>query len=195
MQQNGPLDPHPKLVREEHAIVLDFLPHGYPFDPTPSHRKNPIIQAIGRDRFVLLELVAKKEAFVQPLQEVYIGEGKRDQVNHVAGRIALEKLTSTAKTELEFVIKDIIKKREADFVQFFNTAHPLSLRVHQLEMLPGLGKKHLWEILDARQDRPFVSFADLRERVKLMPDPEKMLLRRILNEIAGKEKHPLFTDV
>ena len=46
--------------REEFAIVLDFLPHGYPFDSRPAHRKTPIAQAMGQNHFVLLEVVPKK---------------------------------------------------------------------------------------------------------------------------------------
>ena len=65
--------------KEEHAVVLDFLPNGYANDPRPSHRKTAIAQAIGKQHFVLLELVPKKEVFLQPYQEVYTGEGKRDE--------------------------------------------------------------------------------------------------------------------
>ena len=48
-------------AKEENAIVLDFLPNGYPFDNKPSFRKSAIAQAIGKDHFVLLELIPKKE--------------------------------------------------------------------------------------------------------------------------------------
>ena len=61
--------------KEEVAIVLDFLPNGYPFDKRPSHRKTAIAQALGKEHFVLLELVPKKDVFLQPYEEVYIGEG------------------------------------------------------------------------------------------------------------------------
>jgi putative nucleotide binding protein len=181
--------------KEEHAIVLDFLPHGYPFDPRPSHRKTPIVQAIGTAHFTLLELVPKPGVFLQPLQEVYIGEGKRDQIHHIVGKLGVDRLTATAKTELEFVIKDIVHKSEQRFVDFINKAMPLTTRMHQLELLPGVGKKHMWEIIEAREAKPFASFADLKERVKLMPDPEKAIIRRILAELAGTEKHRVFVDV
>ncbi|MEM4264092.1 MAG: DUF655 domain-containing protein [Candidatus Woesearchaeota archaeon] len=184
-----------KPLKEESAIVIDFLPHGYPFDKRPSHRKSPIVQAIGKSRFVLLELVPKKDVFLQPYEEVYIGEGKRDKIHHIVGKLPVNKLTATAKTELEFVIKDLIKKNEPKFVQFFNTAKSLTTRMHQLELIPGLGKKHMWEILEKRDEKPFESFKDLKERVKLMPDPEKSILKRILNEIEGKEKHCIFVDI
>ncbi|MBW2978604.1 DUF655 domain-containing protein [Candidatus Woesearchaeota archaeon] len=184
-----------KQMKEEFAVVLDFLPHGYPFDKRPSHKKNPVVQAIGKSRFVLLELVPKKDVFLQPYEEVYIGEGKREKIHHIMGKLPLDKLTATAKNELDYVIKDIVKKNEKKFVGFFNAAQPLTTRMHQLELIPGLGKKHMWEILEKRKTEPFSSFKELKNRIKLLPDPEKAIIKRVLNEICGKEKHKLFVDV
>ena len=182
-------------TKEEIAIVLDFLPNGYPYDERPMYMKTPIAQALGKERFILLELVPKKGMHLVPFEEVYIGEGKREKIHHILGKINVEKLTATAKSELEFVIKDIIKKDEKKFIEFFNKAQPLSTRMHQLELLPGLGKKHMWQILEARDENPFESFADLKNRVKLLPDPEKAVQRRISQELEGNEKHRLFVDV
>jgi len=182
-------------VREETAVVLDFLPHGYPFDNRPSHQKTAIAQAIGKQHFALLELVPKKEIFLQPLQEVYIGEGKRDQIHHIVGKLPMERLTATAKNELDFVIKDIVKQNEKHFVDFFNKSQPLTTRMHQLELIPGLGKKHMWEIIEKRDEKPFESFKDLKARVKLMPDPEKAVMKRIVMELSGTEKHRIFVDL
>ena len=185
-----------KRAKEEVAIVLDFLPNGYPLDPRPSHRKTPIVQVMGKEHFVLLELVPKKEAgAMSPGEEVYIGEGKRDKIHHILGKLPVNKLTATAKSELEFMIKDIVEKNQIRFIEFFNKAQPLSTRMHQLELLPGLGKKHMWEILEARDQKLFADFKDLKERVKLMPDPEKAVIRRIMQELAGEEKHRIFVDL
>lgn len=182
-------------VREETAIVLDFLPHGYPFDTRPSHKKTAIAQAIGKQHFVLLELVPKKDVFLQPLQEAYIGQGKREQIHHIAGRLPFERLTVTAKNELDFVLHDIVKQNEKTFVNFFNKAQPLTTRMHQLELIPGLGKKHMWEIIEKREEKPFLSLNDIKERVRLMPDPEKAVMKRIMQELTGQEKHRVFVDV
>jgi putative nucleotide binding protein len=183
-----------KMQKEEIAIVLDFLPNGYPFDDRPMFRKTAIAQAIGKEYFSLLELVPKKEVNLQPNEEVYIGEGKRDKIHHIMGKIPFEKLTQTAKQELEFIIRDIVEKNEKKFIEFFNKAQPLSTRMHQLELLPGLGKKHMWEIIEVRKEKPFESFADIKSRVKLMPDPEKVIVKRIMNEIMGIEKHRVFVE-
>jgi len=181
--------------REQTAIILDFLPNGYPFDTRPSHRKTAIAQAIGKDHFTLLELVPKPDVFLQPYEEVYIGEGKRDKVHHINGKIALDKLTTTARAELDFVIKDVIIKNEARFVEFFNKAQPLTTRMHSLELIPGFGKKHMWEVIERRDEKPFANFKDMRERCRLLPDPEKALTKRVLNELSGTEKHVIFVDV
>ncbi|MFH1641312.1 MAG: DUF655 domain-containing protein [Nanoarchaeota archaeon] len=178
--------------REETVIVLDFLPHGYPFDERPMHVKTPIAQAIGKEHFVLLELVPKKSIHLQPYEEVYIGEGKREKIHHIIGKLTLDQLTETAKKEVRYIIEELLKKDPQRYIDFYNNAQPLSTRMHQLELLPGLGKKHMWEILEARKDKKFESFEDIKSRVKLMPDPEKSILKRIMLELTGKEKHKLF---
>ncbi|MBL7051180.1 DUF655 domain-containing protein [Candidatus Woesearchaeota archaeon] len=179
-------------AREEIAIVLDFLPHGYPFDKTPSHRKTSIVQAIGKEHLILLELVPKKDITLQIGDEIYIGEGKRDQIHHILGKLEISKLTRTAEEELKYVIEKILDKNQTKFVEFFNKAQPLTTRMHQLELLPGLGKKHMWEIIEERRVEPFKDFDDLKKRVKLMPDPKKVLINRIISEIIKDEKHHLF---
>ncbi|HLC95771.1 MAG TPA: DUF655 domain-containing protein [Candidatus Nanoarchaeia archaeon] len=182
-------------AKEETVIVLDFLQHGYAFDTRPSHLKTAIAQAVGKEHFVLLELVPKKGIHLQPYEEVYIGEGKRDKIHHIMGKLEYEKLSETGKKELEYVVKDLVEKNEPRFVSFFNKAQPLSTRMHQLELLPGLGKKHMWELLEVRKEKDFENFADIKKRVKLMPDPEKAIIKRILLELQGKEKHRVFVDI
>lgn len=185
-------DERQKKTKEEYAIVLDFLPHGYPFEG--SGKKTPIVQALGKEHFTLLELVPKPEVFVQPHEEVYIGEGKREKIHHIIGKLTVERLTSSGKMELEFCVKELALKNEKKFVDFFNVSQPLTTRMHQLELIPGIGKKHMWEIIEKRREKPFTSFQDIRERIKLMPDPEKSIIKRIIAEISGKEKHNLFVD-
>ena len=181
-------------VKEEHVVVLDFLPHGHPFDTRPAHVKTPIAQAIGKNHFILLELVPKKGVFLQPLQEVYTGEGKRDEIHHIFGKIEYDKLTQTAKNELDHVIKDLVKNHEEKFINFFNKAGPINMRRHQVELLPGIGKKHMWELLEKRKEKEFLNFEDIKERVKLLPDPEKVVIRRIISELKGSDKYKIFVE-
>lgn len=180
--------------KEEQAIVLDFLPNGYPFDTKPIHLKTSIAQALGKENFTLLELVPRKGVFLQPFEEVYIGESKRDHIHHIVGKIVVGKLTQTAHAELVHAVEKIVKTQEARFVEFYNKAQPVSTRMHVLEMLPGVGKKHMWEIIEERRVEPFKSFEDMKTRVKLMPDPVQTIVKRIVSELEGKEKHFLFVD-
>lgn len=182
-----PLSTSPK---EEKAIVLDYLEHGYPLDHAPV--KSSVAQALGLDHLTLLEVIPKKGIFLQPHEEVYIGEGKREKIHHIKGRIPAQKLTSTAHSELKHVVEEIVTRDEQKFIEFFNKAQPLSTRMHQLELLPGLGKKHMGEILQARKQKLFENFEDLKKRVKLLPNPKMVVVKRILSELEGKEKYRVF---
>lgn len=182
-------------IREEHAVVLDYLRHGYSEDSRPFHKKEPIVQAIGKDHFTLLELVPAPSAALKPHDEVYIGEGKRDKISYIKAGLPMLKLTQTARTELPFVIERMVDKNEERFVEFFNKAGPISLRAHQLELLPGVGKRHAKEILAERQSRPFVNFDDIKKRVSAVPDPRKAVVQRILAELEGKDRYRLFVRV
>lgn len=180
---------------EEKAIVLDYLKHGYASAQASSNyqSKSAIAQALGIEHLTLLELIPKRDIHLQPMQEVYIGTGKREKIHHTKGRIPHERLTQTAKAELKHAIEKVVIVDEARFIKFFNTAQPLSMRMHQLELLPGLGKKHMWEIIDARKVKPFESFEDIKQRVKLLPDAKGIIIKRIISEIMGNEKYRIFT--
>jgi putative nucleotide binding protein len=178
-------------AKEEVAIVLDFLPNGYALEKQQGYKKTAIVQAIGKTTLLLLEMVPKKDVHLKLGDEVYVGSGKRDHIHHVNGKIPISKLTGTANGELEFVIEDLVKNDPQPFLDFFNNSRPLSMRMHQLELLPGLGKKHMWEIIEERKE-PFTSFDDMKKRVKLLPNPEKIIIKRILKELEGEEKYNLF---
>ena len=108
------------------------------------------------------------------------------------GRCPREKLTETAKVELEKFIEESVKKDEERFVKFFNEAQAINTRLHQFELLPGLGKKHTTAILAAREEKPFESFDDIRQRVQNMPSPEKAVEKRIMEELTEIQRHNLF---
>ncbi|NIA03974.1 MAG: DUF655 domain-containing protein, partial [Nitrospiraceae bacterium] len=123
---------------------------------------------------------------------VYIGEGKRDKVHHILGKISYNRLTETAKTELLYVLMDIIKKNEKKFVDFINNARPITTRMHSLELLPGLGKRRIEEILEERDKKPFESLEGFKSRIKQLPDPEEIFAKRIIEELKEPQKHYLF---
>ena len=102
-------------------------------------------------------------------------------------------LTEVAKNELPSAVSQILKENEAKFVGIFNTASPLNIRMHSLELLPGVGKKHLNAILKARDEKEFTSFKDISERVPLLQDPMKLLTERIIEELKGESRFYMLT--
>jgi len=62
-----------------------------------------------------------------------------------------------------------------------------------LELLPGFGKKHTKEILEAREEKAFESFNDIKGRVKSIPDPKKAIEKRIMEELVVRQRFNLFT--
>ena len=89
--------------KDDYAIILDYLPYGYPI----SGKSLPIAQAIGENSFILLELIPRRGISLSPKEKVYIGPEKRDKVYYIAGRLSREKLTETAKIQLqEFIARD-----------------------------------------------------------------------------------------
>ena len=176
---------------EEYAYILDFLPYPPPSLMGKIKWHGPIAQAIGEDYFTLLELAPKPGVTLQIGERVFIGKGERDKIEKVLRRISYEDLTVTARDELPKIIEQIVTKKEQRFVQFFNEARPITTRLHQLELLKGVGKKLLWEILREREKKPFESFEDIKARTRLS-DPKKAIVERILEELRTRQKYYLF---
>jgi len=176
---------------EEYAYVLDFLPHGRP-GARPGYRAGALVQVIGEEFFTLLEAIAKEGTVLTPSEKVYVGKDARDKITYIIGRIGYDELTSAAKMELAAAIEKIVINRESWFVNFFNTAQAVTPRMHALELIPGIGKKYMWQILDERERNPFRSFEDLQQRANI-PSPAKLVAKRILEELSGEGKYQIFT--
>jgi len=174
--------------KEEYAIILDYLPYGYPLEG----KMMPLAQAIGETNFTLLQLIPRKGVSLQIKEKVYIGEGKRDKIYYIFGRLPPEKLTEGAKFQLSEFVEDVVREREKEFVEFFNNSTAINTRMHQIELLPGYGKKHMKEILGEREKKKFESFEEMKERITSLPDPKSAIAKRIIEEITGKERNRLF---
>ena len=171
------------FARDDYAIVLDFLPRG-----RASGKPEPLAQVLGDKYFGLLEVVVRPGMAVKTGDKIYIGDNDRKEVDHIKPRIGANELTTLAKSEINFAVDKIVKEDEPRFVDFFNKATSLSTRVHQLELLPGIGKKHMWDIIGERKKGPFKDFEDLKNRVKLLPDPRGMIIKRIVEEIENENE-------
>lgn len=181
------------MKKDEYVRVIDYLPKGK--SEIPPHKRKPIAQAIGESYFSLLEIVPREGMSFELDERVYIGEGIRDRVDHIERRIRYDWLTPTAKTELGFVLDKIIKDNEAYFINFYNTASIISTRQHKLECLPRIGKRHRQDILDEREKEPFKSFEDMRNRIRNIPDPGRIIVDKIIEELQGKSKYQLFVPL
>jgi putative nucleotide binding protein len=180
-----------RRMYEEYAYVLDYLPTGRQYQDRHRHIAAPTVQVIGEDYLTLLELELRFGVTVTLHERLYVGKDKRDKVERIVGRIGYDELTATAKVELPVMLEELIRKRESHFVDFFNRAQPMTPRMHALELLPGIGKKSMWHIVDTREKKPFESFSDIQARAGI-PDPTKTIARRIIEELTGESKYRLF---
>lgn len=191
----------PSEKKEENAIILDYLSLGYVQNDMSKFKGKAIAQAIGNDYFTLLELTPKDGIDLEIGETVFIGSGKRDKIGRINGKLNYTNLTATSRIEMDYAIRDIIESQEKKYVEFFNTAGSVSTRLHKLELIPGIGKKHMWKIIEARKEKPFESFEDIKERVPALTDPAGMLVNRVKQELdtttskRGKKKYYLFTNI
>ncbi|MGA8857654.1 MAG: DUF655 domain-containing protein [Candidatus Bathyarchaeia archaeon] len=182
----------PPRLYEEYAYVLDFLQFGRPGTDKPRHLALPTVQVIGETYFTLLEAEIRVGTQANIHERVYIGKERREKINRIIGRISYNDLTANAKAELLPVLEDLIANQEQRFVSFFNNSQAITPRMHALELLPGIGKKSMWQIINAREKKSFTSFKDVHERTNV-GDPVKVVAKRILDELGGEEKYRVFS--
>ncbi len=183
-----------KAEKEEFAYILDYLPYGRSDDSRPMYQKKPLVQGLGEKHFVMMEMIPKENVVPRAQDRVYIGERDRPVIDHVKRRISHNELTHGAQMELPAAIEKIILADEKRFLLFYNEAYPITTRLHMLELLPGIGKKLMWGIIDERKKGKFASFKELVERVKGLHAPEKLIANRVLDELKDENiKYRIFT--
>ncbi len=183
-----------KPEKEDIAYILDYLPYGRSDDSRPMYQKKPLAQGVGEKHFVLMEMATKENVAPKSQDKVYIGEGDRPVIDHVKRRITFNELTHGAQMELPLVIEKIVLTNESRFLSFFNDAYPITTRLHMLELLPGIGKKLMWGVIEEKKKGKFASFKDLVERVKGLHAPEKLIAHRVLDELKDENiKYRIFT--
>ncbi|MEM4662830.1 MAG: DUF655 domain-containing protein [Candidatus Diapherotrites archaeon] len=173
------------IFMEEYALVLDCIYR-------PKAKSSDLMaQVLGKKYFTLLEVIPARQ--LETFETIYVGKEKRDAIVSVKKRISYDDLTGSAKAELEAAIEKIVNEDKKRFLDFYNTSVPISVKMHQLELLPGIGKKHLNQVLTEREKKPFDSFEDIEKRIPLLPNPLKLIVKRILTEITNpNEKYYLF---
>jgi len=174
---------------EEYAYVLDFMSRGK--SAVIKGREGPMVQAIGEERLTLLELLAMENQDFETAEKVKIGKEGREKIVSVLGKLTYEELSPEAKSLLPTVVENLVKENEPKYVAYFNDLQPLTPRLHGLELIPGIGKTFMKEIVDMREKQPFTSFDDVQKRVGLR-EPAKMIAKRIVEELAGDSRVSIF---
>ncbi len=177
-------DTEPEGESADGAVVLDVLPHGRAEDDRPQYEKQPLGYALDTETFALSELVLDGDGGVSIGDRIDTGENAA--VDRARGA-DYDDLPSGARSELEYAVADLVESEERRFVDFYNDAQPITLRLHQLDLLPGIGKKIRNGVLDERKRQPFESFDDLEARVDGLHSPEDTLVERILEELREED--------
>ena len=176
---------------EENAYILDFLPFGKP-GTKGKFRAGAVVQVVGTSYFTLLEANVRAGVTLRPFDKVYVGKESRHDITYILGRVGYDELTANARMELEVAIERIVLDKEKWIVNFFNNAQPVTPRMHALELIPGIGKKFMWDIINSRDRKPYESFEDLQKRVNI-PSPAKLIVKRVIEELSSDSKYRLFT--
>jgi putative nucleotide binding protein len=178
---------------ENFARILDYLPNGRQTER--GFHREPLALALGEDELKLLELVPRPGAVLATGQRVPLTAAPGaapPPIDHVRRRLAYDELTVSARTELTNALEAVVKENAARYLRVFNDAPAVSRRFHLLELLPGIGKKTMQQIVDERGRAPFRSFAEIEERLGLK-SPERLLVARIEQELSGvDDKYRLF---
>jgi putative nucleotide binding protein len=174
-----------KSRKEEYAYVVDVLPPEVALYRLPPKMRrdfpHDVLYAhlVGEDHFALLEVTLKKGASVDIGERVYVGPGTRDKVDKIVRRIRYDDLQPQGRENLRVVVRKIVEQKQEFFIKWINTAGPITLKLHSLELLRGVGKK-----------KPFSSYEDVKQRTGI--DLVDLLTDRILKEIAGEDPYYLF---
>jgi len=118
---------------------------------------------------------------------------KQNKLREVLKKINYQDLTNTSKALIQTILEAEILNYEEDFINFFNNSTSITPRMHSLKLLPGIGQKHMWDILNARNRQKFTTFQDISDRTSLS-HPAKQLALRIVKELKREGiKYYLFS--
>lgn len=178
-----------KKVKFGRAFVIDFYPQGKSLSRQNWDAYDPLAVVISLDSLDFFDVSFSKECSIQVGQLIDLSKLK-GTVKRIT-KISYNELSDSAIECLPSIIKEIVVTTEKRFIRFLNESRPLTTQMHQLQLLPGIGNKRLWQILEARKKKPFSSFEDFMERAGIS-DPSSLFINRILQEIEGSEKYTLF---
>ena len=191
--RGGPRKKKQFIKKFREVVILDLLIHGHPEEDKPSWAKTPIAQVLTFSDFVLYEVKVNKNSTIevqeQKTYEEFINEEK---LKEVLKKIDYNDLTSTSKALIQPILESEVIKYEEEFINFFNNSTSITPRMHALKLLPGVGQKHMWEILETRERQKFGTFQDIADRTSIS-NPTKLIAQRIIKELQRDVKYYLFS--
>ncbi|KKK44618.1 MAG: hypothetical protein Lokiarch_16890 [Candidatus Lokiarchaeum sp. GC14_75] len=191
--QGGPKKKNQFIKKFREIVILDILMHGHLEEDRPSWAKKPIVQVLTFPDFVLYEVVMNKNSNIQ-IQEkgTYESFLREDELREVLKKIDFNDLTSTSKALIQPIIEKEVLNYEEEFINFFNNSSSITPRMHALKLLPGIGQKHMWEIINARDRQKFGTFQDIIDRTSIS-HPSKLISQRIIKELSRDVKYFIFS--
>ena len=191
--RNGPKKKKQFIKKFREVVILDLLIHGHLEEDRPSWAKTPIAQVLTFPDFVLYEVKINKNSDIKVQeQKTYEEFQQEDKLRDVLKKINYDELTSTSKALIQPILEKEVLKYEEEFINFFNNSTSITPRMHALKLLPGIGQKHMWEILDARERQKFGTFQDIADRTSIS-HPTKLIAQRIIKELSRDVKYYLFS--
>jgi putative nucleotide binding protein len=181
-----------KKFRE--VIILDILLHGHPEEDKPSWSKSSLAQVITFPDFVLYEVKINRDSDIKVQEKnTYEEFTRQNKLRDVIKKIDYKDLTSTSKALIQSLLEQEVMNYQDEFINFFNNSTSITPRMHALKLLPGIGQKHMWEILDARNRQKFTTFQDISDRTSIS-NPMKLIAQRIIKELQREGvKYYLFS--
>ena len=191
--RGGPKKKKQFIKKFREIVILDLLMHGHPEEDKPSWAKTPIAQVLTFPDFVLYEVKLNKNSTIEVQeQKTYEEFLNEEKLNEVIKKIDFKDLTNTSKALIQPILESEVLKYEEEFINFFNNSTSITPRMHALKLLPGIGQKHMWEILEARERQKFGTFQDISDRTSIS-NPPKLIAQRIIKELERDVKYYLFS--
>ncbi len=191
--RSGPRKKKQFIKKFREVVILDLLIHGHPEENKPSWAKNPISQVLTFPDFVLYEVSVYKNSDLRVQeQKIYEEFLREEKLKEVLKKIDYNDLTSTSKALIQPILEKGVQNYEEEFIRFFNNSTSITPRMHALKLLPGVGQKHMWGILEARERQKFVTFQDIIDRTSIS-NPSKLITLRIVKELQRDVKYYLFS--
>ena len=176
-------------VATRHAIVIDMTPQTTSEQPLEG-------TVLSEADFRLYETTFIEGTDVSIGDRLVLAPTEEREEIDAFREVGFSDLSNTARNELEYAIDAIIDADPQRFYTVYNEAGPISLRLHQLNLLPGIGTKLRDAILDARKRGPFESFDAVAERVDGLHRPREIVAERIIEELEDESvKYRLFVGV